>query len=124
MLKTAIVSSIAYFPLYAQAIASLTRKLIHNLSCARLFKGAEDGDEEDRFKVLLGEVSGATEVVGQLQFRVKALEDALLIASCRAAEEQEGRVNSEATNRVIIKGKKVPYLQPGDDLQPRLKAQV
>jgi len=90
----------------------------------RLFKGAADGDEEDRYRVLLGEISGTTEVVGQLQYRVKALEDALLIASCKAAEEQEGRVNSEATNRVIIKGKKVPYLQPGDDLQARLKAQV
>jgi len=65
-----------------------------------------------------------SEATGQLQFRVRALEDRQMIDRCEMLEEKEGRINSEALNHIIIKGASVPYLERGDDLQQRLKTQV
>jgi len=39
-------------------------------------------------------------------------------------EEKDGRINSEALNHVVIKGKNVPFIDQSDDLQQKLKAQV
>jgi len=65
-----------------------------------------------------------SEAAGQLQFRVRALEDQRLVDRCEMLEEKDGRINSEALSHVIIKGSNVPFLEQADDLQQRLKAQV
>jgi len=91
---------------------------------SRLLLGAHNSEDEDRFRVLLGEVSTVSEAAGQLQFRVRALEDSRLVDRCELLEEKEGRINSESLNHLIIKGRNIPYLEKGDDLQQRLKAQV
>jgi len=86
--------------------------------------GAQEADDIDRFRILLGEVAGNSEAIGQVQFRLRSLEDSRLVDKCEVLEEKEGRINSEALNHLIIKGKKVPYLEKGDELQQRLKKQV
>jgi len=90
----------------------------------RLMAGAEEAEDEDRFKILLGELASLSDATGQVQFRLKALEDSRLVDKCEMLEEKEGRINSEALGHVIIKGSTIPYLDKGDDLQQRLKAQV
>jgi len=84
--------------------------------------GAQEAEDEDRFRVFLGELATLSEATGQLQYRVRALEDYRLVDRCEVLEEKEGRINSEALNHLIIKGKNVPFLERGDDLQQRLKA--
>jgi len=69
-------------------------------------------------------VASVSEATGQLQFRVRALEDSRLVDRCEMLEEKEGRINSEALNHLILKGASVPYLERGDDLQERLRTQV
>jgi len=90
----------------------------------RLLLGAQTADDADRFKILLGEIASTSEATGQLQFRVRALEDARMVDKCEMLEEREGRINSEALSHLIIKGRSVPYLERGDDLQFRLENQV
>jgi len=65
-----------------------------------------------------------TEVVSNLQGRLWAVEDSLMVTRCELLEEKEGRINAEACSHIIIKGKGVPYLQRSDDLQAQLKGQV
>jgi len=86
--------------------------------------GATEAEDTDRFRVVLGELASLSETTGQLQFRVRALEDHRLVDRCEVLEEKEGRINSEAMNHIIIKGASVPFLERGDDLQERLKTQV
>ena len=74
--------------------------------------------------MILGELASLSETTGQLQFRVRALEDHRLVDRCEVLEEKEGRINSEALNHLIIKGANVPFLDRGEDLQQRLKTQV
>jgi len=81
-------------------------------------------DDVDRFRVVLGEMATLSEATGQHQFWIRALEDYRLVDRCEVLEEREGRVNSEALNHLIIKGATVPYLDKGDDLQQRPKAQA
>jgi len=86
--------------------------------------GAQEADDEDRFRVVLGEMATLSEATGQLQYHVRALEDRQMVDRCEMLEEREGRINSEALNHIIIKGATVPFLERGDDLQQRLKTQV
>ena len=86
--------------------------------------GAEEAEDADRFRVFLGEMASISEATAQLQYRVRALEDSRLVDRCEVLEEKEGRINSEALNHIIVKGARIPYLERGDDLQQRLKAQV
>jgi len=72
----------------------------------------------------LGELASVSEAAGQLQFRVRALEDQRMVDRCEMLEEKDGRINSEALNHVVIKGKNVPFIDQSDDLQQKLKAQV
>jgi len=74
--------------------------------------------------VILGEVASTSEVVCQHQHRIKTLEKSLLITKCEMLEEKEGRINSDASHHIIVKGKKIPFFERGEDLQAKLKAQV
>jgi len=86
--------------------------------------GAQEADDDDRFRVILGELANVSETTGQLQFRIRALEDQRLVDRCEMLEEKDGRINSEALTHVIIKGASLPFLEQADDLQQKLKAQV
>jgi len=42
---------------------------------SRLLFGANEADDGDKFRVVLGELGSLSETTGQLQFRVRALEE-------------------------------------------------
>jgi len=96
----------------------------HILKWNRLLLGAQEATDTDRYRIILGELANVSDTAGQLQFRIRALEDARLVDKCEMLEEKEGRINSEALHHLIIKGKNLPILEKGDDLQQRLKTQV
>ncbi len=67
----------------------------------------------------IGVVSGQQ---SQSQFRLSLLENSNKVKTCRDYEEDEGRINVDLLNRVIIVGG--PLIPPSDDLQDLLIRQV
>jgi hypothetical protein len=67
----------------------------------------------------IGNVSGQQV---QDSFRIGLLENSNKVKTCRDHEEDEGRINTDLLNRLIIVGG--PLLPPGDNLQEQLLRQV
>ncbi len=101
---------------YSRCYANFQKTLVRAITIA----AASPPDEQFAyFAEAIGVVSGQQ---SQSSFRLSLLENSNKVKTCRDHEEDEGRINTDLLNRVIIVGG--PLIPAGDDLQDLLVRQV